>query len=303
MSGMTPSKARAPSNTEEPSQAACVRGPIIGGLPSSHLPSSHVQVLEYQLIAPPAGVHVLRYYEARVYSGLAQPLMMHWSFHRRRSLAADAGPRGASAALAGAGAHTPAPSVQLEAAARSELPNDEMVVQLAVERSGPIAEKLNDEVLDALNLAHRQGEGRRRASRSGSGSITTQPEWGQQGKRTGWRVRGVMVLEGRDLKATGALAGQLSEDLQIAGVSFRLTDAARTREESRLLEGSGGGLQRTRARDRRRVRLRRLRVEDAQHQPRHRIAAAAADADGDARAAACCEVVRADRRRRRHRES
>jgi predicted secreted protein len=45
-----------------------------------------------------------------------------------------------------------------------------------------------------------------------------------------------MVLEGRDLRATGSLAGQLSEDLQIAGVSFRLTDEARAREASRLLK-------------------------------------------------------------------
>ena len=110
-----------------------------------------------------------------------------------------------------------------------------MVVQLAVERSGTVAEKLNDEVLDALNLAIAKAK-TVQGVKVRLGSITTQPEWGQQGKRTGWRVRGVMVLEGRDLKATGALAGQLSEDLQIAGVSFRLTDAARVREESRLLK-------------------------------------------------------------------
>jgi len=140
----------------------------------------------------------------------------------------------ASAALAAASAQA-GPTVQLEAAARSELPNDEMVVQLAVERSGAAAEKLNDEVLDALNLAIAKAK-TVQGVKVRLGSITTQPEWGQQGKRTGWRVRGVMVLEGRDLKATGALAGALSEDLQIAGVSFRLTDEARTREESRLLK-------------------------------------------------------------------
>jgi predicted secreted protein len=127
------------------------------------------------------------------------------------------------------------PTVQLEAAAHSELPNDEMVVQLAADRSGAVAEKLNDEVLNALNLAIAKAK-TVSGVRARLGSITTQPEWGPQGKRTGWRVRGVMVLEGRDLRATGALAGELSEDLQIAGVSFRLTDEARRREESRLLK-------------------------------------------------------------------
>src|SRR6185312_1088312 len=45
-SGATPSKTRAPSNTEEPSQMACVRAPHSGTLPSCHLPSKNVQVAD-----------------------------------------------------------------------------------------------------------------------------------------------------------------------------------------------------------------------------------------------------------------
>src|SRR5271163_4544354 len=45
-SGVTPSKARAPSNTLEPSQKACVRAPIKGWLPSSHSPSRNVKVCD-----------------------------------------------------------------------------------------------------------------------------------------------------------------------------------------------------------------------------------------------------------------
>lgn len=127
------------------------------------------------------------------------------------------------------------PVVQLQATARSELPNDEMVVELAAERSGPSAEKLNDDVLSALNLALAKAKPVA-GVRARLGSVTTQPDWGPQGKRTGWRVRGIVVPEGRDLKATGALAGELATDLQIASVAFRLTAAARSREESRLLK-------------------------------------------------------------------
>src|SRR3984885_8205892 len=43
-SGVRPSKARAPSNTLEPSQKACVRGPTIALLPSNHSPSRKVWV-------------------------------------------------------------------------------------------------------------------------------------------------------------------------------------------------------------------------------------------------------------------
>lgn len=138
------------------------------------------------------------------------------------------------ALLAAAGAAQAGPTLKLQAAARSELPNDEMLVQLAVERSGLAAEKLNQEVLNALNLALAKAK-TVDSIKAQLGAITTQPDWGPQGKRTGWRVRGVMVLQGKDLAATGALAGELATDLQIAGVSFRLTEAARAREESRLL--------------------------------------------------------------------
>ncbi len=127
------------------------------------------------------------------------------------------------------------PTLHLEASVRSELPNDEMVVQLAVERSGPAAEKLNEEVLQALDLALAKAK-TVSGVRARLGSVTTQPDWGPQGRRTGWRVRGVVVLEGSDLGATGELAGELSSDLQIAGVSFRLTEAARNREQARLIE-------------------------------------------------------------------
>src|ERR1700733_10561130 len=46
-SGVRPSKARAPSNTLEPSQKACVRGPTIALLPSNHSPSRKVWVRDH----------------------------------------------------------------------------------------------------------------------------------------------------------------------------------------------------------------------------------------------------------------
>src|SRR5271155_698272 len=45
-SGVTPSNARAPSNTIEHSQAACVRTPMIGVFPSRHWSSKKVQVFD-----------------------------------------------------------------------------------------------------------------------------------------------------------------------------------------------------------------------------------------------------------------
>src|SRR5271163_1075373 len=45
-SGVTPSKARAPSNTLDPNQKAWVRAPTNGRLPSSHSPSRKVKVCD-----------------------------------------------------------------------------------------------------------------------------------------------------------------------------------------------------------------------------------------------------------------
>src|SRR3982751_4546671 len=52
-SGVTPSKARAPSNTDEPSQAACVRGPKIATLPSCQSLSKKVQVFDHPFAGMP----------------------------------------------------------------------------------------------------------------------------------------------------------------------------------------------------------------------------------------------------------
>src|SRR5665213_279137 len=45
-SGVTPSKVRAPSNTEDENSAACERVPMIGILPSRQSPSWKVQVFD-----------------------------------------------------------------------------------------------------------------------------------------------------------------------------------------------------------------------------------------------------------------
>src|ERR1700733_6667754 len=49
-SGVTPSNARAPSNTEVQSQAPCVRGPMIGTLPSCQSSSKNVQVFDQTVL-------------------------------------------------------------------------------------------------------------------------------------------------------------------------------------------------------------------------------------------------------------
>ncbi|MGE0312487.1 MAG: SIMPL domain-containing protein [Lautropia sp.] len=127
------------------------------------------------------------------------------------------------------------PTVELRASASSQVANDEMVVRLGAQASGTDMGALNGTVLSALNDALDRSKAVNGVS-ARLGSVTTQPEWDAQGKRTGWRVHGVLVLEGSDMAALGALAGRLGADLSIESVEFRLTAARRGVEENRLLK-------------------------------------------------------------------
>jgi predicted secreted protein len=51
----------------------------------------------------------------------------------------------------------------------------------------------------------------------------------------GWIVRGEVVLDSTDMKALGQLAGKLGKTYQLSAVNFRLSEAARIKEESNLL--------------------------------------------------------------------
>ena len=123
----------------------------------------------------------------------------------------------------------------LSADARSQVANDEMLVTLAVERDGTQLAELNAAVVAQLDAALAEAK-RVEGVRARLGSIQTMPQFDRSGNRTtGWRVRGEVQLESRDLKALPALAGRLAERMQLVGVAFRLSEPRRRQEESRLL--------------------------------------------------------------------
>lgn len=141
-------------------------------------------------------------------------------------------------ALAALGAAAPAlaagPTLSLEAQARASVANDELVVVLAMERDGPQPGPSNDAVVRALESAlaeARAVEG----VKARLGSLSTQPLWGRDGKPTGWRVRGEVVLESTRTAALAQLAGRLGERLQLASVQYRLSAERRQAEEKRLV--------------------------------------------------------------------
>lgn len=126
------------------------------------------------------------------------------------------------------------PSLNLNADARSQVGNDEMVVSFSVEREGVDSAPLTDAVLTALNDAVKDAKKTPNVS-TRLGNVSTNPNWNQN-KKIGWVVRGELTLTSKDMKALSTLTGNLSQKLQLSGVHFRLSDAKRTEEESRLLK-------------------------------------------------------------------
>lgn len=125
------------------------------------------------------------------------------------------------------------PTLQLQAAARTEIPNDEMVVSLAVERRGAQIGALNRDVLSQLNAAIKEAKSVPNID-ARLGGVMTQPHW-VNNRQDGWQVRGEVILESTDIEALSQLSGRLAKTLQLTGVQFRLSSERRTREENALL--------------------------------------------------------------------
>lgn len=175
---------------------------------------------------------------------------MSTSAHPRRTVAArrtrrPATPHLLAAALLAAGAAsaqaTPpdaeprGPVIEIETSITHQVPNDQMRVVLASESHGQKIDELNARVLEAINRALQTARGIPGVNAS-AGSINTQPDWGKQGERTGWQVRGTLLLQGSDTSAISKLAGQLATSLQLDGVSYLVSDERRQQEENSLIK-------------------------------------------------------------------
>jgi predicted secreted protein len=136
-----------------------------------------------------------------------------------------------TAALAG-------PTVQLAASASLRTPNDEMLVTLSVERDSPDVGAANREVLAQVREALEQAR-KVPGVQARLADMRTQPNWTPRGRAEGWRVHASVVLESLRMPELAELAGRLTRSMQVAGVQFRLSEAARRTLERELLARAG----------------------------------------------------------------
>jgi predicted secreted protein len=123
--------------------------------------------------------------------------------------------------------------VSLEASATADVPADTLTVTLFTEEQGPdpgqLAAKVNARLDEALAKAKTQP-----LIEARSGNYQTNAIYDRANQITGWRIRADVILESRDFKAVGALAGSLQPLLKLSSMTFSLSRAARESTEAKL---------------------------------------------------------------------
>ena len=123
--------------------------------------------------------------------------------------------------------------VTLEASATADVPADTLTATLFTEEQGPdpgqLASRVNARIEEALAKAKADPKVEAR-----SGNYQTTPVYDRSNQISGWRIRADIILESRDFKALGALAGQLQPTLKLWSMTFSLSRRAREASESSL---------------------------------------------------------------------
>ena len=123
--------------------------------------------------------------------------------------------------------------VTLEATATADVTADLLTVTLFTEEQGPdpgqLAARVNARIEEGLAKAKAEPKVEAR-----SGNYQTNAIYDRANQITGWRIRAEIVLESRDFKAIGALAGALQPLLKLSSMTFSLSRAAREAVEAKL---------------------------------------------------------------------
>ena len=149
-------------------------------------------------------------------------------------------------AAASAMAQAPQPPflnvVSLEVSATTEVPTDKLTVILFTEEQGPDPAQLATRVNARLEEGLAKAKGQPKIEVH-SGNYQTSPVYDRANQITGWRTRADLILESRDFKAVGTLAGALQPALKLSSMTFSLSRPAREAAEAALLTEALGKFQ------------------------------------------------------------
>lgn len=125
--------------------------------------------------------------------------------------------------------------LHLSASAQTEVPQDWLVMTLAVQREGlqaPAVQKQLNAVLSAA-LAVASPLAKPGALDVSTGEMNVSPRYGREGKISGWMGAAQLVLQGRDAVQIATLAARL-QDLTVAHIDWRLSPEQKGEAEARI---------------------------------------------------------------------
>jgi predicted secreted protein len=125
-------------------------------------------------------------------------------------------------------------SVDLQADAQREVPNDLVSASLYVEMNDASPARLADALNRALNDAL-AAAGEFKTVRAHSGGSRTMPVYDRTQRLTGWRGRAELRLESRDFAAAAVLIGKLESSLQLGSIGFSVAPEARKQVQDELI--------------------------------------------------------------------
>ncbi len=125
-------------------------------------------------------------------------------------------------------------TVNLQAQAEREIPNDQMIILIATEHEGSnttgLTAKINSDMQWALEIINKYS-----AVESQSKSYQTYPTYRKQ-VVIGWRASQQIEIKSENIAALTELVGKLQEKLQVKQMSFSPTTETRVRIENELIE-------------------------------------------------------------------
>ena len=125
------------------------------------------------------------------------------------------------------------PRLQLEATSSSEISADTANMQWFVEVSEPDLSSASNKATVLLNDAL-QKLAKEPAILQKRTQFNTFPNYGKDGKVVGWRARADVYIEGTDFAGLSKAGQKINQTFAIGQVSYRLSDAARAKEEQKL---------------------------------------------------------------------
>ncbi|KVV46874.1 hypothetical protein WT27_06140 [Burkholderia territorii] len=131
--------------------------------------------------------------------------------------------------------HFPEPAgvLSLSSQASADVPQDIIHITLFYEQQAKDPGSLTSALNQRADAALAQAKGVSGVT-ARTGAFSVYPSTDRDGKISAWRGRTEVVLESRDFSAASKLAGQLSNQMQIANVEFSLSPEAQRAAEQKL---------------------------------------------------------------------